>query len=124
MKPNIVVIAIAAATLVGGSTATAIALSGGGDKAPLKQSSVHVSATDSGGRDDSRAPGAGRDDSDDRSNGSDGRDDSRAPGAGRDDSDDRSNGSDGRDDSRAPGADRHDSDDRHHHADDDAGRDD
>ncbi|MFH8464826.1 PepSY domain-containing protein [Streptomyces sp. NPDC017991] len=58
MKRNIVIATVAAAALVGGGTATALAVTGDGD-APTKQSSVRAADDDRDDRDD-------RDDSDDR----------------------------------------------------------
>lgn len=58
MKRNIVIATVAAAALIGGGTATALAVTGD-DDTPVKQSSVRVS-------DDDRKDGEDRDDRDDR----------------------------------------------------------
>ncbi|MEV7978466.1 hypothetical protein AB0P24_21180, partial [Streptomyces sp. NPDC086519] len=113
MKLNIVVAGIAAAALVGGGTATAVALSNGDDKTPVKQSGVQVPGTDSGTSKDSRGAGAaghGSGSHDDGSNADD-RDDSRGAGAAGHDSGSHDDGSnaDDRDDSRGAGAAGHDS---------------
>ncbi|WP_338896018.1 PepSY domain-containing protein [Streptomyces sp. TG1A-60] len=85
MKRNIVIATVAAAALIGGGTATAIAVTGD-DEAPVKRSSVQVSDGDNG-RDDvgERGDKGNRNDADDKNDADDdstGRDD-------RDDADDR-----------------------------------
>ncbi|MFJ9586424.1 PepSY domain-containing protein [Streptomyces acidicola] len=66
MKRNIVIATIAAAALVGGGTATALAVSGD-DEAPAQRSSVRVQDDDTNGTDDrdGRDDRGNRDDSDD-----------------------------------------------------------
>jgi len=63
MKRNIVIATVAAAALIGGGTATALAVSGD-DDAPVKQSGARVSDDDRKDRDD-------RDDRDDRNDAAD-----------------------------------------------------
>lgn len=86
MKRNIVIATIAAAALIGGGTATAIAVTGD-DEAPVKRSSVQVK-DDDGGRDD--VDGTDTDDRNDTSDdtANDGTDDNTGSGV-RDDADDR-----------------------------------
>ncbi|MFF6785434.1 PepSY domain-containing protein [Streptomyces sp. NPDC012510] len=86
MKRNIVIATIAAAALIGGGTATAIAVTGD-DEAPVKRSSVQVTDDDNG-RDD--VDGTDTDDKNDTSDDTtnDGTDDNTGAGA-RDDADDR-----------------------------------
>ncbi|MER6014507.1 PepSY domain-containing protein [Streptomyces bluensis] len=66
MKRNIVIATIAAVALIGGGTATALAVSGD-DEAPAQRSSVRVQDDDANGTDD-------RDDRDDRNGGDSGDD--------------------------------------------------
>ncbi|MBV1939519.1 PepSY domain-containing protein [Streptomyces sp. BV286] len=65
MKRNIVIATIAAAALIGGGTATAIAVSGD-EEAPAKKSTVQASNDDTGRDDDANTDDADDNDPDDR----------------------------------------------------------
>ncbi|MDX2938136.1 PepSY domain-containing protein [Streptomyces ipomoeae] len=87
MKRNIVIATIAAAALIGGGTATAIAVSGD-DEAQGKRSSVQVSDDDKG-RDDDVEVADDKDDRDDADDRNDSVDDKAGTDGRDDDADDR-----------------------------------
>ncbi|MFC8670499.1 PepSY domain-containing protein [Streptomyces sp. NPDC057199] len=87
MKRNIVIATIAAAALIGGGTATALAVSGD-EEAPAKKSDVRVSNDDTGRDDDAHVNDTDDNDADDRS------DDKAAKDSGEDAEDKAENAAD------------------------------
>ncbi|MEU5343878.1 PepSY domain-containing protein [Streptomyces sp. NPDC020766] len=94
MKRNIVIATIAAAALIGGGTATALAVSGD-EEAPAKKSNVQVSNDDNGRDDDANVNDTDDNDADDRADDkADAADDRAAKDTGEDAEDKAENATD------------------------------
>jgi len=94
MKRNIVIATIAAAALIGGGTATALAVSGG-EEAPAKKSNVQVSNDDTGRDDDAHVNDTDDNDADDKAEDkADAADDKAAKDTGEDAEDKAENATD------------------------------